>query len=392
MLAIPDADTFELLPWGDPKAPEARVFCDIHNLDGTPFGGDPRQVLRRHVQACPRARAHVLRRPRHRVLLLRPATGRAAAGAARRGRLLRPHHERHHRLAAQADDPHAGGDGHPRRVQLPRGRAEPAGDRPAAHRRADDGRQRDDVPARREGGRRRPGRARHVHAQAARGRAGLGHARRTCRCSRATATPSSTPTTTTSLSPLAKSFMAGLLRHAAEITAVTNQTVNSYKRLVPGLRGAGPRVVGAQQPQRADPGADRRSAATRSPPASSTAHPTRRCNPYLAFSVMLAAGMRGIERGLRAARRGGCQPVRDRRRGARQARHRAPPAVARPMHCGRWRAPSSCTTRSASTSSSGSCATSAVSGGTTRPTSRCSRSIATCGRCDGDAADARRRR
>ena len=40
------------------------------------------------------------------------------------------------------------------------------------------------------------------------------------------------------LSDFAKSFMAGLLHHAAEITAVTNQTVNSYKRLVPGLRGA----------------------------------------------------------------------------------------------------------------------------------------------------------
>ena len=37
------------------------------------------------------------------------------------------------------------------------------------------------------------------------------------------------------LSPVAKSFMAGLLRHAAEITAITNQTVNSYKRLVPGF-------------------------------------------------------------------------------------------------------------------------------------------------------------
>src|SRR3954465_6064290 len=47
VLAIPDPDTFEVLPGGDPKAPEARVFCDIHALDGGPFGGDPRQVLRR---------------------------------------------------------------------------------------------------------------------------------------------------------------------------------------------------------------------------------------------------------------------------------------------------------------------------------------------------------
>ena len=52
VLAIPDPDTFEVLPWGDAKTPEARVFCDIHNLDGTPFDGDPRQVLRRHVRAA----------------------------------------------------------------------------------------------------------------------------------------------------------------------------------------------------------------------------------------------------------------------------------------------------------------------------------------------------
>ena len=52
VLAIPDPDTFEIVPWGDPKEPEARVFCDIHNLDGTPFAGDPRQVLRRHMKAA----------------------------------------------------------------------------------------------------------------------------------------------------------------------------------------------------------------------------------------------------------------------------------------------------------------------------------------------------
>ena len=52
VLAIPDPNTFEVLPWGDPKAVEARVFCDIHNLDGTPFEGDPRQVLRRNLRAA----------------------------------------------------------------------------------------------------------------------------------------------------------------------------------------------------------------------------------------------------------------------------------------------------------------------------------------------------
>ena len=51
VLAIPDPDTFQILPFGDKDAAEARVFCDIHHLDGSAFTGDPRQVLRR--QALP---------------------------------------------------------------------------------------------------------------------------------------------------------------------------------------------------------------------------------------------------------------------------------------------------------------------------------------------------
>ena len=58
------------------------------------------------------------------------------------------------------------------------------------------------------------------------------------------------------LSKVGRAFIAGLLRHAAEITAVTNQWVNSYKRLVRRRRGAGVHLLGAQQPLRAGPGAD----------------------------------------------------------------------------------------------------------------------------------------
>src|SRR5437763_8142494 len=50
VLAIPDANSFELLPWGLDDAPSARMFCDIAHLDGTPFEGDPRQVLRRNLE------------------------------------------------------------------------------------------------------------------------------------------------------------------------------------------------------------------------------------------------------------------------------------------------------------------------------------------------------
>ncbi|MEK7296196.1 MAG: glutamine synthetase, partial [Actinomycetota bacterium] len=98
------------------------------------------------------------------------------------------------------------------------------------------------------------------------------------------------------LSPTAKQFMAGLLRHAAEITAVTNQTVNSYKRLVPGFeapvhiswaRNNRSGLIRVPIPKRQNESATR--IEYRSPDPA--------CNPYLAFSVILAAGMRGIEEG-----------------------------------------------------------------------------------------------
>ena len=76
------------------------------------------------------------------------------------------------------------------------------------------------------------------------------------------------------LSKVAKGFIAGLLRHAREITAVTNQWVNSYKRLVVGYEAPDLHVVGPQQPlgprQRARPSSRARPRA----PASSTGRPT----------------------------------------------------------------------------------------------------------------------
>src|SRR5450631_4181455 len=54
VLARPDPTTFQLLPWHHDDAQVARVFCDIANLDGTAFEGDPRHALRRTLE---RARA-----------------------------------------------------------------------------------------------------------------------------------------------------------------------------------------------------------------------------------------------------------------------------------------------------------------------------------------------
>ncbi len=97
------------------------------------------------------------------------------------------------------------------------------------------------------------------------------------------------------LSKSAKQFIAGLLKHAPEITLVLNQWVNSYKRLVPGYEA--PVYVTWAQRNRSDliripmykPDKE---ASTRIELRS----PDPACNPYLAFSVILAAGLEGIER------------------------------------------------------------------------------------------------
>jgi glutamine synthetase len=98
------------------------------------------------------------------------------------------------------------------------------------------------------------------------------------------------------LSAVARGFIAGLLKHAPELTAVTNQWVNSYKRLVPGYEA--PVYLSWARRNRSDlirvpeyrPGREK---ATRIEFRS----PDPACNPYLAFSVMLAAGLEGIEKG-----------------------------------------------------------------------------------------------
>ena len=50
MIAMPDPTTWQLLPWRPRENAVARMFCDILTPDGTPFDGDPRNVLRRNIQ------------------------------------------------------------------------------------------------------------------------------------------------------------------------------------------------------------------------------------------------------------------------------------------------------------------------------------------------------
>ena len=98
------------------------------------------------------------------------------------------------------------------------------------------------------------------------------------------------------LSATALRFIAGLLRHAREFTLVTNQWVNSFKRLVPGYEA--PIYLSWARRNRSDlirvpvykPGKEK---ATRI----EYRAPDPACNPYLAFAAMLTAGLEGIEQG-----------------------------------------------------------------------------------------------
>jgi glutamine synthetase len=98
------------------------------------------------------------------------------------------------------------------------------------------------------------------------------------------------------LSKTARAYIAGILKHAPEFTSITSQWINSYKRLVPGY----------EAPVYLSWARRNRSALVRIPmykPGKEKAtrvelrSPDPACNPYLAFAVMLAAGLKGIEKG-----------------------------------------------------------------------------------------------
>ena len=104
------------------------------------------------------------------------------------------------------------------------------------------------------------------------------------------------PGTQGGLSKVGEAFIAGLLKHAAEMTAVTNQWVNSYKRLVAGFdapvymswaRNNQSALVRVPSVKKGKPSSVR--VEYRAPDAA--------CNPYLAMSVLLAAGLAGIREG-----------------------------------------------------------------------------------------------
>jgi glutamine synthetase len=299
VLAMPDANTFEVLPWGDDtkgnRATEARVFCDIHNLDGTAFEGDPRQVLRRNLQtAHERGYTFFVAPDIEFFYFSPPEKGQApvpldeggffdltttdVAGTLRKQTIrtletmsIPVEYSFHEDAPSQHE------------IDLRHTDALTMADSIMTFRlvvkevAASQGVHATFMPKPLESVQ---GSGMHVHLSLFDGdenaffSADDGY----------------------NLSPVAKQFMAGLLRHAAEITAITNQTVNSYKRLVPGFE-APVHVTWARNNRS---GLIRVPVAKRGNPSATRLEfrsPDPACNPYLAFAVMLAAGMRGITEG-----------------------------------------------------------------------------------------------
>ncbi len=295
VLAIPDPDTYELLPWADPTAPEARIFCDIHHLDGEPFEGDPRQVLRRHVKAAHEAGLTFYMAPDIEFFYFEPLvagdepvpiddggffdhTTNDLTGELRKQTIrtletmgIPVEYSFHEDAPGQQE------------IDLRHTDALTMADSVMTFRlavreiAARNGVHATFMPKPVEG---LQGSGMHLHMSLFRGDENAFY----------------DESDAYDLSDTAKAFMAGLLHHASEITAVTNQTVNSYKRLVPYFEA--PVHISWARNNRS--GLIRVPIAKKSNPNATRIEyrsPDPACNPYLAFSLILAAGMRGIEQG-----------------------------------------------------------------------------------------------
>lgn len=295
MIAMPDANTFSVLPFSSPESPVARIFCDILDPDGRPAESTPRFILKRQLKAAaelgytfyvgPEVEFFYFKQPEA-GFPQRPEpldmggyfdlTAMDAASPLRRKTALTlekmdigvetSHHEgapSQHEIDLRYTDALTMADSLMTFRLVVKEVANESGyyatfmPKPmAAHN----------------------GSGMHVNMSLFRG-------------GKNAFNDAKDPE---HLSPVARKFIAGLLRHARELTLFTNQWVNSYKRLVPGFE-APTRVTWATR-NRADlirvpshkPGRDAsRRVEYRSPDSA--------CNPYFVFALLLAAGLEGIK-------------------------------------------------------------------------------------------------
>ena len=292
MLAVPDASTFQILPWRGDDLPVARMFCDIRTPEGEPFVADPRQVLRRNLARAGELGYSFYVHPEIEFFLFRSSTDptpldnggyfdltpldvqsdfRRDAIQTLEGMGISVEYSHHevapsqHEIDLRYADALTMADNVMtyrlvvKEVALQRGVYATFMPKPMA-----------------------PywGSGMHTHVSLFDGDTNAFYDQ---------ADPYR-------LSVTGKRFIAGVLAHAREMTAVCCQWVNSYKRLIPGF----------EAPVFVSWGRHNRSSLIRvpmyKPDKSASARiefraPDPACNPYLAFSVILAAGLRGITEG-----------------------------------------------------------------------------------------------
>ncbi len=291
MVAVPDPTTFQLLPWRPQDRPVGRLFCDICTPDGKPYDGDPRYALKRMLRRVAQDGYTFYVGPELEYFYFKSDAAPEFLDRAgyfdttpldRGGDLRRItifalqqmgiHVEySHHEVAPSQHE-----------IDLRYDEALRMADTTQTYRIAvrETARQHGVyatfMPKPLFG---HNGSGMHVHQSLFKGETNAFF----------------DPDDPFHLSKVARHYIAGILRHAGEITAITNQWVNSYKRLVPGYEA--PVYIAWARRNRSTmvripmykPGKEK---ATRI----EFRAPDPACNPYLAFAVMLAAGLAGIER------------------------------------------------------------------------------------------------
>ena len=289
MVARPDPTTFQLVPWRPRERGVARMFCDIYRPDGEPFEGDPRFVLRRQLKRAsdlgftfyvsPELEYFYFASDTSPEVLDRGGyfdqTGDAGSDLRRETVLALEAmgievETSHHEVAPSQHE-----------ISLRYTDALTMADNAMTYRlvvkevAALNGVYATFMPKPLTG---ENGSGMHVHQSLFKGE-------------RNSFFDADDPYY---LSAIARGYIAGLLKHARALTLVTNQWINSYKRLVPGFEA--PVYLSWARRNRSD--------LIRIPEynAGDEIHtrveyrsPDSACNPYLVFAVMLAAGLDGIE-------------------------------------------------------------------------------------------------
>ena len=294
MLAKPDPTTFSVLPWRTESPGAARMFCDITMPDGTPSPADPRNVLRRILDKAAGMGYTCYTHPEIEFFLFKsmPEVGVAPIPVDQGGYFDHTPAVVGHDFRRQAItlleamgisvefSHHEGGPGQ-QEIDLRDADALTTADNIMTFRHVikevamDQGFHASFMPKPFTD---HPGSGMHTHVSLFKGEENAFYDAKA----------------QYNLSNVGRSFIAGILKHAPEITAITNQCVNSYKRLHGG--GEAPAVINW--------GPSNRGALVRLPmykPGKENStriefrSPDTACNPYLAYAVMLAAGLKGVE-------------------------------------------------------------------------------------------------